>query len=550
MMSHRSWQALSFALVTSLSSSAMAEEDQCYLHRELSVERQLRRLSLDLRGVVPDVAEYAAVEGLDEIPEAIVKTYLESDEFRIQMRRHHENLLWTNPNVALANVGFALGSTRFADTTLVYHVTAAGTSRLYRGGDGTHYCQNRPQSELGYQPDGLPVAESMGVDGTGEFFAEGWVEIHPYWEADPSKTIKVCAFDAQATTEYTLPPGDVDAGTHTCDSPVSTKSKSCGCGPDLAYCMLTSVVQPQVLASMREQLLRLVDDYTDGTRPYSGLISTKRSWVNGPLAHYFHYLGRRQTFSLTQNIHQPADGLLPEVPYTAVDQWVEVEREAPHAGILTLPAFLLRFQTNRARANRYRIAFEGQHFQPAGTKDTGCAKEGDDLTQRCVCRSCHVTLEPLSAHFGLFVESGSTVLSDFETEFPTASACANGYAPRSAAWCARYYSPVPDAVDPDIRPYRLKALEYDDAAHPLIGPNFSAGPEGLAQKNIESGLFHEVATRNLFELLMKRSPDLDPTSTQGESKLIQQLAEEFRAHDNFKLLVARLIQLPAYRRMP
>ncbi|EYF03331.1 Hypothetical protein CAP_5662 [Chondromyces apiculatus DSM 436] len=534
-----------------LASSASAEEDQCYLHRELSPERLLRRLSLDLRGVVPDVAEYEAVEGVDEIPPEVIKAYLDSDEFRLQMRRYHESLLWTNPNVALGNVNFALTTARFPDTTLVYYVPGAGNSRLFRGGDGTHFCQNRPQSELGYDAaSGLPNAEPAGVDGTGAFVAEGWVEVHPYWDANPNATIKVCAFDAQTTEKYTLPDGDPDAGTHSCDSVLAIKSKSCGCGPNLNYCMVSGTVQPAVLTSMREQLLRLVDDHTSGQEPYSRLITTKRSWVNGPLTHYATYLGQRQSLSLTQNVRQPADGVLPELPFTAADQWVQIERESPHSGILTLPAYLLRFQTNRARANRFRIAFEGQHFQPSGTKDTGCAKEGDDLTQRCVCRGCHVTLEPLAAHFGVFVESGTTALRDFEPAYPTASACAKGIAPRNAGWCDRYYSAVPDLVDPDIRTYKLKALQYDDAAHPLIGPNFDEGPEGIAQANIDSGLFHVIATRHMFEFLMKRAPNLDATSTDYEGKLIEEIAEEFRTHDNFKLLVERLLTLSIYRRMP
>lgn len=552
MKSRLPWQALGFTLLTTaLPPVALAEEDQCYLHRELPVERLLRRLSLDLRGTVPDVAEYAAVEGQPAIPDEVVTAYLDSDEFRVVMRRYHEDLLWTNPNVILNNVTFALGTTNLGNGVTVHHVTATNLSALYRGGDGTHVCQDRPQADLGYDANGLPIAEPKGVDGAGPWSAEGWVEAHPYWEPDPSKTIKVCAFDAQATTEYTLPPGDPDAGTHSCDHALAAgKSKSCGCGPELSYCMLNSAVQAPVLAAMREQLLRLVDDHTDGTRPYSELITTRRAWINGPLAHYFRYLGQRQTFTRTQNLHQPADGPLPDLPFTAADQWVEVEREEPHAGILTLPAFLLRFQTNRGRANRYRIAFEGQYFQPPSTKDSGCDKEGDDLTRRCVCRSCHVSLEPMAAHFGQFVEAGTTALRDFAREHPSAGACARGIAPMSAAWCDRFYTPVRDPVDPDIRVYRLKALQYDDAEHPDIGPNFDAGPRELAQADIDSGLFHEVAVRHMFEHLMKREPNLDPTSLDYEGDLLGEITAEFRAHDNLKLLVHRLAQLPAYRRMP
>lgn len=546
----RFWQLTGAALTMALSSSALADGGQCYLYREMPIERQLRRLSIDLRGNVPDVAEYDAVAGKKELPDDLIDGYLADDQFRIQMRRYHEDMLWTNPSTALSDVGFSLSTATLAPGVVVYFVPSIGKQKLYRGGDGTHHCQDKPQSALGYDAAGLPLTEPMGVDAVGPYVAEGWEDIHPYWEADPTKTLKVCAFDAQAAKTYTLPVGDPDAGTLTCDHVLAVgKAKSCGCGPNLDYCMLTSVVQPAVLTSMREQLLRSVDAATSKA-PYSDLVLSKRAWVNGPLVHYFRYLGQRQSFSRTQNLYAPSDGELPDLPYTAVDTWVPIDRLAPHAGVLTLPAYLLRFQTNRARANRYRIAFEGQYFQPPSTKDTACAKDGDDLTQRCVCRSCHVTLEPMAAYFGLLSEAGTTSLQDFTREYPSLTACAKGVSPASAAWCDRFYLPTPDLVDPDIRPYKLKALHYADKAHPDVQAHFDGGPGKLAAADVAGGLFHQVTTRRVFEMLMKREPNLDAASQDFEGDLLDAIAKEFQTHEDLKLLVKRLVKLPTYRRMP
>ena len=546
----RFWKVLALALPLLVPGAAAAEEDACYLHREMPIERQLRRLSIDLRGTVPDVAEYEAVAGKAEIPDEVIDGYLASDEFRLQMRHYHEDLLWTNPYTYLGDVGFSLSSQTLPNAGAVFFVSSQTKRKLYRGGDGTHNCQDKPQADLGYDAEGLPIAELMGTDGTGPFYAEGWVEVHPYWEADAAKKIKVCAFDAQATATYTIADG-ADAGTHSCDHNLAIgKSKACGCGPNLDYCMMGNVVEPAVLSGMREQLLRTVDDHSTGVFPYSYLLTTKRMWVNGPLTHYFKYLGQRQTFSRTQNLHSASDGALPALPYTAADTWVEVEREAPHAGLLTLPAYLLRFQTNRGRANRYRIAFQGQYFQPPSAKDTGCQIEGDDLMVRCVCRGCHVTLEPLAAHFGQLVEAGTTSLRDFEREYPTAKACSKGIAPASTAWCDRFYVQAPDPIDPDIRPYKLKALRYGDADHPDVEPNFDAGPEALVKGDIESGLFHQVATRHMFEYLMKREVNQDPTSYDYEGETLGDLAKDFESHDSLKQLVKALVKLPQYRRMP
>ena len=545
----RLWQLIGAALTTALSTSALADGGQCYLHREMPIERQLRRLAIDLRGTVPEVGEYDAVAGKSELPDDLIDAYLADDQFRIQMRHYHEDMLWTNPSTALGDVGFSLSTATVAPGVTVYFVPSITKARLYRGGDGTHSCQDKPQSALGYDAAGLPLTEPMGVDATGPYVAEGWEPIHPYWEADPTKTIKVCAFDAQATQTYTLPPGDPDVGTQTCDHLLAVgKAKSCGCGPNLDYCMIGSV-QTAVLGAMREQLLRSVDAATSQA-PYSDLITTRSAWVNGTLAHYFRYLGQRQSFSRTQNLYVPSDGELPSLPYTAADTWVKIERKAPHSGVLTLPAYLLRFQTNRARANRYRIAFEGQFFQPPSTKDTGCAKDGDDLTQRCVCRSCHVTLEPLAAHFGLLTEAGTTSLQDFAREYPSLTACAKGVSPASNAWCDRFYVPVPDLVDPDVRPYKLKALRYADKQHPDIQEHLDAGPATLAAADVESGLFHQVTTRRMFETLMKREPNLDVGSQEYEGDLLATIAKECQAHEDLRLLVKRLVKLPTYRRMP
>jgi hypothetical protein len=159
-------------------------------------------------------------------------------------------------------------------------------------------------------------------------------------------------------------------------------------------------------------------------------------------------------------------------------------------------------------------------------------------------------LEPLAAHFGQFAEAGSISVRDFARSYATPAECAKMVSPQSSGYCDRFYSVVPDLKDPDIRRYRLKALGYADAEHPLIQPNFDDGPAGLAQADITSGAFYEVATEHLFEFLMKRPPDLDPTSSDYEGDTIAEIAKEFQATDDFRLAVRRLVELPLYRRTP
>jgi len=62
------WQVLGFAVTTALSFPAFAEGEQCSLYRDLPIEWQLRRLAIDLKGTVPDMAEYDAIVGKSSLP--------------------------------------------------------------------------------------------------------------------------------------------------------------------------------------------------------------------------------------------------------------------------------------------------------------------------------------------------------------------------------------------------------------------------------------------------------------------------------------------------
>ena len=67
---------------------------------------------------------------------------------------------------------------------------------------------------------------------------------------------------------------------------------------------------------------------------------------------------------------------------------------------------------------------------------------------------------------------------------------------------------------------------------------------------VGSGLLHRATVTNLFKFLLKRDMNLEPSDPLSEVDLLDELAAEFEGHDNFKLLVKRIVQLPQYRRMP
>ena len=76
------------------------------------------------------------------------------------------------------------------------------------------------------------------------------------------------------------------------------------------------------------------------------------------------------------------------------DTWAPVDRKGLHAGVLTLPGYLLRFQTDRGRANRMRITMTCEYFVPPAKMEPapGCQPDGNDLTKRirAVCRNKNI----------------------------------------------------------------------------------------------------------------------------------------------------------------
>ena len=89
--------------------------------------------------------------------------------------------------------------------------------------------------------------------------------------------------------------------------------------------------------------------------------------------------------------------------------WLPVADRGPHAsGILTMPIFLTKYGSRRARAHVAYSAFLCKDF----VADTAKLAPSDepDLTKRPGCSTCHQTLEPMAAYFTRVAESDWTWL--------------------------------------------------------------------------------------------------------------------------------------------
>jgi hypothetical protein len=505
----------------------------CDAPHDLDRYQLLRRLSLDLRGSMPSIDEYDALDTATEVPAAKVQEYLESDDFRLAMRRYHEAMFWPNINaVRLHNVNATLSSSK---DVYAYRITSSTRTKLYRGASDEgcgdfqqkHFDPNFPGE---FRPDPAFVK----TDAMTGAMQEGWRVVAPYW--DPTNPIQVCAFDAQETVSDTVK-GKMAA----CNTPNGNLSAACGCGKDLRYCYV-GAVDTVIHGALREQLGRSVDKVTSGGKPYTDLVLSTEADENGPIAFWKNYLAPNLSTSVAYDAPDPGETIAPIDDFLAGDTWKTVDRGPKHAGVLTLPAYLLRFQTNRGRANRFRIDFMNQYFIPPDQLEPqpGCDANANDLTQRCNCQYCHSTLEPMAAHFAGFVEAGTTRMSD-EAVFPkTNKACASL---NPSSFCARFYVTAPDAHNAGT----LIAWQYADV-HDDYAASIDAGPAVLAQQIIDDGTFAASTVKKVFAFFLKRDPILDGGAF-DEAAVIDTLSKGFVAQKyDFRWLVQQVVSLRQYRR--
>lgn len=494
----------------------------------------LRRLSLDVRGRVPSVDEYESLDNLPDVPKALIGEWLKTDDFRASMRRYHEAMFW--PNVTRSRLGDVGNSLTQLSMQPGLYIASSGRQKLFRGAsDGG--CGDYEQAHFDaaypgeFRPDPAFVKTST-VNGV-TVAQEGWRLVAPYWA--PATQVKVCAFDAQESPQANLPNGRPAS----CSAKAGEPAQGCGCGPGLRWCYGQGTQLP-IQQALREQLGRSVDEVATGARPYTDLLLATDGWENGTIAFWKKNLAPHYALSQTYNVPDASEPL-PSAPDYTDATFVKVQRPGLHAGVLTLPGYLLRFMTDRSRANRFRIDFLCSYFVPPehleDPSTAQCSDTSADITQRCNCRYCHAVLEPMAAHWGLFAMAGSAQMTDTSV-FPRQNAACKGSA---NGFCQRFYVTQPDAPNPGaLLPYQFAGV------HPEIVANIEGGPRLLAQQAVDTGQLAQCTVRKLwvhydnteiYQAEVAHTPDLDA------------LAEGFAAHSyDLPWLVEQIVSRPEYRR--
>lgn len=490
----------------------------------------LRRLSLDLRGHLPTVAEMQSVITTGKVATETIAKMISSDAMLEQIEDYHKDLLWANiSNIRLSNVAWSLSGN---GTTVPHYISSQGRKGAYRGQNVA--CLNKPAE---YNSDGsfktTPGTYKAPNGNDYPVNQEGYVMVRPYW--DPSKEVKVCGFDASTALSHTDPKTN---RSYDCSkSAYSSASGSCGCGPNLRWC-LPNMVEVEILNSLIAQTQRFVVDIVKNRKPYTEIITGKTLELNGPISHYLRYQTAAAgglTYATPIQNHE-----IPTIGFEKKDTWVKVDRGNLHAGVLTTPMFLLKFSSDRGRATRFYSSFLCTHFQapPGGLPPAqdSCHDE-PNLMKRCGCKYCHQTVEPAAAYWGRWAEAGIAVLNP--DEYPPVSDFCKKMQNRNNAMCRRFYFYPNDDKEMD---YLGHFIPYVFAT-PTIKQNIEAGPIALAQQSIDDGTFASCTTRKMWTWFV--GADSHP---QQESQILQ-LAANFKSnrYDLLKLIQA-IVSTPEYRR--
>lgn len=504
---------------------------------EQDEHRYLRSLSLDLRGHIPTVEEHAIIDEAGEVPDSLIDEWLESDEFLERVARKHRDLLWNN----ISNFGYMGNPTALMSTGgLLWRRDQA---ILYRGAildrdlddDGINDiraeapCKAEPAE---WDEDGNLIFEDMG-DGTSR---EGYVEVtDAFWDIEsPATTYYVCAADAQ---DDLVSPSGTD-----CSSRQAWNDTECGCGPNLRWCRFGNSEVP-VRQAFGAQIDAKVKGIIGNDEPYTNLFYDNTIYLNGPLTFFWKHQAQLSTTILLNPKPVPVEEI-PDLPYGETDTWVTLQGSDHHAGVLTSPAYLVRFMSNRGRANRFYNAFLCQPFQPP---EDGLPAADDssagvlDLQHRDGCKYCHSSLEPSAAHWGRWIEVGGAYLD--ADEYPAFSQdcydCAidGGCSPI----CRAYY--VTSALNEQEEPYLgwLNAYKFRRDDHMA---NVEEGPRRMIETTMTDGRFTNCTTRTAAQWLLGREMQ------EFEEPWIDDLEQGFiDTTHSYRQLVRDIVTSPVYRRV-
>lgn len=390
---------------------------------------------------------------------------------------------------------------------------------------------------------GLDLVLTGGVRGryapqTGCIQKEGVVTTAaPYWDTT-NATVSMCAIEAQtrSVNPWTM---------ETCETGRFSGDRSCGCGQNSRRCEDGSGLMHKArMEAVNEEPLRIIDSVVRRDENYFNILTTRRSFVNGPLAQMYR---QNQTPTVWLATAPAQSSVIPDVPLDQADTWVEYTRDAEASGVLTTAEWLYRFPTRRSRVNQFWGAFLCKAFAPpAGAivpaPEDSCNRD-NNLATRCGCSYCHATIEPVGAHWGRFGERNATWLDP--ALYPKVSTkcrdCALAGNTNCDNQCGNY---VMQAFDGDgaaslglLTTYLYRTSDEE--------PNITGGPRLLVDRMMQTGDLERCAVMNTWNQLLGHA-----MTTEEQNLYLAPLVDQFAmSNHSYKELMLRVVLTDAYRRV-
>lgn len=516
-------------LLALLGTSASASAQDCAPVERPSDARLLRQLSLDLLDRIPTEAEYATVLA-GQRPEDAIATMLASEEFFGMMRGYHRGLLWASEDPEELSTR-ELQIHRVGDSQVYYDANAGS---VYRGA-GNVSCVDIEHTAFDAEGHVIPLVERyMGglVDGhpapanaercrTGSGCRlDGWVRVSPYWA--PETTVKACAYDAQTAA--------VGVRGLMCEE--RGNDRGCGCGSTLERCVVRGGTAEEIADALEEEPLRIFERVMrDPSASYFDALTTRTTEINGPLATYYSH-------AASTTSHDASMQGVPELPFSETT-FRSFERGPEHSGVLTTRAFLTRFASQRARANRFATAFLCQPFiapsEGLPASDAPCS-QNPNLSERCGCAACHQRLEPLAVHWGRWDINGDYGFfstAQHPVRNPSCATCASGACSDA---CDTYY--VTQTVSGAGEEANLGMLNVLAWRSPEEVAALDLGPAALVQTPSYRTAMQSCAATTLAERFLHR-----PLTVEESATWVPELAATFRdSGEHVQALVEAIVR--------
>ncbi|MGO9713886.1 MAG: DUF1585 domain-containing protein [Polyangiaceae bacterium] len=310
-------------------------------------------------------------------------------------------------------------------------------------------------------------------------------------------------------------------------------------GPELPLDSVKQQAQRWFPYWWSREAVHFLDDLFASDRDFRQILTGHQTFVNGPLAQFYKTIQRGNccgpeiAFGMTEETEPLFDpkNVPADLAPADVGNWELVADRGPHAaGVLTLPMFLEKYASARARGAALYNAFLCKSFL-ADNKTQLTPSTEPNLMIRPGCASCHATLEPLAAYFAR-VEPGSFVFLP-ESSFPTHSTtCKKDKNGKMNGPCTNLY----DLAFADDKGAMLRSA-YGSLAHA------DATPAGAAEDITRSPEFAACAVQRVASSFLGR-----PTNADDEP-LLRSLDDEFvKSGYRMRALVRALVHSPAYGR--